>query len=120
MTFRYPLIYTGNADLLDALRGPLEVDFKILRPETPEANEAVASGEYATITYTGGEYATIADYPEIAPRTVAIAIAPNGHIHTDLTIAVLMSHFEMWNDGGVTEAAAAAARYRQTGKADPA
>lgn len=110
----YPVIYTGLADLREAIRDDFEADdFRFLSAESPEAEAAIAEGEYATITYNGGDTAIIADIPVVNPITVTLPISPTGTIHGPLAAELIRAHLEY--SGALGPIEARIAQYRETG-----
>lgn len=100
----YPLIYTGRTDLLDAIRDDFEADgFTFLRPATADAEAAIDSGEYAAITYHGGDTAIIEDFPSVPPRRIDLPVAPNGALDGLLAARLIRAHLERWGDLGIAE-----------------
>jgi hypothetical protein len=112
----YPVIYTGLTDLRDAIRDNFDADgYTFLRPESSEAEAAIASGEYASITYHGGDTATIEDFPATTPTVVDLPISSDGSIHGTLAAKMIRAHLEGWGDLGITDITERVARYRETG-----
>jgi hypothetical protein len=112
----YPVIYTGVTDLRDAIRDQFEAnDFQFLSAESAEGKAAIASGEYATIDYPGGDTATIADVPVVNPITITLPIAPAGSIHGTLAAELIRAHLEIWGGGTIAHLEGRIAQYRKTG-----
>ncbi|MEU5153157.1 hypothetical protein [Glycomyces sp. NPDC021274] len=112
----YPVIYTGLADLREAIRDDFEADdYRFLSTDSPEAEATIAEGEYATITYNGGDTATIADFPVVNPITIILPISPTGTIHGTLAAELIRAHLEY--SGAIAPIEARVTQYRQTGTA---
>ncbi|PRY57582.1 hypothetical protein [Glycomyces artemisiae] len=111
----YPVIYTGLPDLREAIRDEFESNhYEFIAPETPEAAAAIASAEYAAITYHGGDTAHIEDFPGTLPMTVTLPIGPGGAIDGKLAAMLIRAHLEGWGDLGIRDIEGRVAKYRKT------
>jgi hypothetical protein len=100
----YPMIYTGHTDLRDAIRNDFEAEgYAFLRPESSEAEAAIDSGEYAAITYRGGDTAIIEDFPSVTPRIINLPVASDGSLDGALAARVIRAHLEGWGHHGIAE-----------------
>jgi hypothetical protein len=117
----YPLIYTGDIRLLNAIRDEFTSEgFTFIRPDSADADAAIDAGEYAAITYRGGDTATIEDYPTVDSRRIDLPVAPDGCINGWLAARLIRAHFELWGPQGIGEIEDEIAHFRATGNTRPA